>query len=332
MKDLVGLSEHPSLLTRSVGPSGATDRDIAAAADSARSVRKDDMTPTTYRECNRAKASFNDVYTAPTPHQYLSQMAAVDYSMAKQMHPFLCAAVDAPSDDASPARVLDIGCSYGMSSALLKTDYRFSELIEFYEDDASERYNDCVRETRDFLQKRPRRQDVTVVGFDQSAPAVKFAEAADLLDGGIARNLEMPGVTLSTDERALVAGCDVLFSAGTIGYVSDRTVSVLLDAFGDGAQGDTGPVAVMSILQLFDPTPVADTFGDHGFEFVRLPVQVAQRRFFDPSEHDKVIDTLKRRGVANDPESDWMFADLCVAARPGHIAKLVDIMMETADA
>jgi SAM-dependent methyltransferase len=258
-------------------------------------------------------------------------MAAVDYSMAKQMNPFLCAAVDASSDNAPSARVLDIGCSYGMSSALLKSEYKFDELIEFYERDASEHYADCVQETRHFLQQCPTRESVKVVGFDQSAPAVQFAEAAELLDGSIARNLEAPGGKLSADEAALVAGCDMLFSAGTIGYVSDRTVDTLLEAFGEEAQGSLGPIAVMSILQLFDPKPVGDTFGSHGFEFVHLPVQVAQRRFADTAEHDKVLETLDQRGVSTDPESDWMFADVCLAARPDHIAELVDLTMEAAD-
>ena len=288
------------------------------------------MKPTNYREGNRAKASFDDAYTASTPHRYLRQMAAVDYSMAKHMNPFLCAAVDASSDDARSSRVLDIGCSYGMSSALLKSEYGFGDLIEFYEDDASEQFTACVKETRAFLQERPMRQDVKVVGFDQSGPAVKFAETAHLLDGAIARNLEMPGATLSADERALVAGCDLLFSAGTIGYVSDRTVGALLDAFGVEGNGSLGPIAVMSILQLFDPSIVADTFGSHGFEFVHLPVQVAQRRFVDPAEHDDVLKRLDQRGVSNDPESDWMYADVCVAARPDHIAELVDITMNVA--
>ncbi|MDA1315651.1 MAG: hypothetical protein O2968_20180 [Acidobacteria bacterium] len=97
-------------------------------------------------------------------------MAAVDYSMAKQMNPFLCAAVDASSDDAPSLRVLDIGCSYGMSSALLKSDYKFDDLIDFYESDASEQYTECVKETRHFLRKHRTREGVKVVGFDQSRP------------------------------------------------------------------------------------------------------------------------------------------------------------------
>jgi len=289
------------------------------------------MKTATYRDYNRAKASFDATYAAPTPHRYLSQMAAVDYCMARQMHPFLCAAVDAVSQETAPATVLDIGCSYGMSSALLKTTYDFEDLIGFYADEASRNLADCVEETRHFLDQRPSgRDNVKVVGLDCSRPAVEFAEAAELLDGGIARNLEEPGATLAPGERALVSGCDVLFSAGTIGYVSNRTVNTVLDAFLQEERSHLGPVAVMSILQLFDPEPVAGAFGDHGLEFVQLPVQVAQRRFADAAEHARVVETLAQRGVTHDPASEWMFADVCVAARPAHIDELVNITMEAA--
>jgi carnitine O-acetyltransferase len=287
------------------------------------------MKTATYRDYNRAKASFDETYAAPTPHRYLNQMAAVDYCMAKQMHPFLCAAVDAVSQDVPAATVLDIGCSYGMSSALLKTNYDFGDLIDFYEDRASEKRETCVEETRKFLDEgRSARNHIKVVGLDCSKPAVDFAVAANLLDGGIARNLEEPGETLAPDERALVAGCDILFSAGTIGYVSDRTVGTVLDAFVQEERSQLGPVAVMSILQLFDPELVAGAFGERDMEFVQLPIQVAQRRFFDETEHARVMETLRRRGVAHDPDSEWMFADVCVAARPDHIDKLISITME----
>ena len=98
-----------------------------------------------------------------------------------------------------------------------------------------------------------------------------------------------------------MAGCDVMFSAGTIGYVSDRTVGTLLDAFMEEERSHLGPVAVMSILQLFDPQTVAGAFKDRGLEFVQLPVQVPQRRFFDAAEHARVMETLQQRGVAHDP-------------------------------
>jgi SAM-dependent methyltransferase len=289
------------------------------------------MKTATYRDYNRAKASFDATYEAPTPHRYLSKMAALDYCMARQMHPFLCAAVDAVNQDVPAATVLDVGCSYGMSSALLKTDYEFGDLIDFYEDQASEELDQCVEETRSFLHKgRSSRNHVKVVGLDCSRPAVEFAEAADLLDGGIARNLEEPGARLAPDEKALVAGCDVLFSAGTIGYVSDRTVGTLLDAFVQNSRSPLGPVAVVSILQLFDPDPIAGTFEQHGLEFAQLPVQVAQRRFADQAEHDRVLENLRKRGVAHDPASKWMFADVCVAARSDHIDELINITMEAA--
>ena len=40
------------------------------------------------------------------------------------------------------------------------------------------------------------------------------------------------------------------------------------------------------------------------------------------------MQTLRQRGVAHDPASDWMFADVCVAARPDHIDKLISITLE----
>lgn len=289
------------------------------------------MKTANYRDYNRAKASFDDVYSAPTPHQYLNQMAALDYRMAKQMHPFLCAAVDAVSQDGSTTTVLDVGCSYGMSSALLKTNYDFDDLIGFYETEASEALQDCVEQTRRFIAEgASSRGQVEVVGMDCSKPAVQFAEASDLLVAGIARNLEEPGAALAPEEKALVAGCDVMFSAGTIGYVSDRTVGKLLDSFVETGASPMGPVAVMSILQLFDPKTMAGTFEQHGLEFVQLPVQVAQRRFFDEEEHARVLNTLQQRGVAHDPGSVWMFADVCVAARPAHIEELVTLTLEAA--
>ncbi len=285
-----------------------------------------------YRDYNRAKASFDDAYAAPTPHQYLSQMGALDYCMAKQMHPFLCAAIDSMAQDAVPATVLDVGCSYGMSAALLKTNCDFSDLIEFYEEEASQELSECVKETREFLQKNlSARQDVKVVGLDQSEPAVRFGEVTGLLDGGIARNLEAPGAVLTSRERDLVASCNLMFSAGTIGYVSDRTVGALLDIMIDRHAANNSPIAVMSILQLFDPATVGRTFDAHGLKFVQLPVQVAQRRFADEVERDKVVETLERRGVDYDPTTEWMFADVCVAARPDQIDKLVDVTMQAAN-
>ena len=126
-----------------------------------------------YDEQNRVKASFDATYTAPTPHRYLHKMTVVDYRMADHMNPYLSAVVDSSMTSQEPVKVLDIGCSYGMSGALLKTDCVYRDLAEFYRQEASSEYAQCVVESQRWLDSHEMRGDVEVVGFDSSEEAIK---------------------------------------------------------------------------------------------------------------------------------------------------------------
>jgi SAM-dependent methyltransferase len=271
-----------------------------------------------YDEQNRAKASFDSAYSAQTPHRYLRSMTAVDYRMADYMNPYLSAVVDASMTAQEPVRVLDIGCSYGMSGALLKTDCAYRDLAKFYRQEASSEYAACVVESQRWLDSHTMRGDVEVVGFDSSAEAIRFATASHMIDDGIAQNLEDEKSELTDDEAHLIQECDVLLSTGAIGYVTDKTVNPILDEFGNSARGALGPVAVMSVLELFDPAPIAEAFTEHGYRFGQLSVRMPQRRFADEDERQGVIEALRQRGVQADAlESEHqMFAGLCIAAKP----------------
>ncbi len=279
-----------------------------------------------YDEQNRVKASFDATYTAQTPHRYLHNMTAVDYRMADYMNPYLSAVVDASMTSQEPVRVLDIGCSYGISGALLKTDCVYRDLADFYAHEASAEYASCVVESQRWLDSHAMRENVEVVGFDSSEEAIRFAAASHMIDQGIALNLEEEKSALTAGEAHLVQGCDVLLSTGAIGYVTDKTLNPILDEFGNNARGALGPVAVMSVLELFDPAPIAEAFTEHGYRFGQLPVRMPQRRFVDVDEREGVIETLRQRGVHADAlESEHqMFASLCIAAKP----KRFDVLTE----
>ena len=162
------------------------------------------------------------------------------------------------------------------------------------------------------------RDDVEVVGFDSSKEAIRFASASDMVDDGIALDLEETSSELSEGQAALIQQCDVLMSTGAIGYVTDKTVRPILDQFGQDAHGALGPVAVMSVLELFDPASIAVAFVEHGYRFVQLPVRMPQRRFVDAEERDGVTERLRQRGVQSEAQDseDHMFARLCIAAKP----------------
>lgn len=277
-----------------------------------------------YDESNRVKVSFDAAYDAPTPYQYMTAMTAVDYRVAQHMHEYLAAVVDAAATDNGPVRVLDVGCSYGVSAALLRTDGSYDDLVRFYTQEASAEYGACVEESRRWVASRATRMGVTVVGLDASKEAVSFAADARLIDTGIARNLEEPGAALSAAERRSIAECDVLFSTGVIGYITDRTLGVLLESFGSSAHGKLGPVAVVSVLELFDPDPIAETFRAHGFRFEQLPVRVPQREFADEVERRRMSDRLKdgERPMGGEDSSNLIYAGVFVAARPDRFEAL----------
>ena len=283
-----------------------------------------------YDEQNHVKASFDAAYTAPTPHRYLHNMTAVGYRMADCMNPYLSAVVDASVSSHEPVRVLDIGCSYGMSGALLKADCAYRDLAEFYRLEASSEYASCVVESQQWLESHAMREDVEVVGFDSSKEAIRFATASHMIDEGIVLNLEEDKSELTADEAHLIKECDVLLSTGAIGYVTDKTINPILDEFGNNARGALGPVAVMSVLELFDPAPIAEAFTEHGYRFGQLPVRMSQRRFVDAEEREGVIETFRQRGMQADAleSENQMFAGLCIAAKPERFDALTECVTE----
>jgi hypothetical protein len=286
-----------------------------------------------YDEQNRIKASFDTAYTAQTPHRYLYNMAAVDYQMADSMSPCLSAVVDASMTSQEPVKVLDIGCSYSMSGALLKTDCEYRDLVEFYQK-SSLKYGSCVVESKWWLQSHAIREDVEIVGFDSSEEAIRFAMASHMIDEGIALNLEEEKSELTADEAHLIQECSVLLSTGAIGYVTDKTINPILDEFGNNARGALGPVAVMSVLELFDLTLIAETFTQHGYVFGKLPVRMPQRLFTDEEERESVFEMLRQRGAQTDAlESEHqMFASLCIAAKPERFNALTECVTATLNA
>ena len=291
------------------------------------------MNQSNYDEQNRVKASFDAAYTALTPHRYLHNMTAVDYRMADYMNPFFTAVVDASVTPTEPVQVLDLGCSYGVSGALLKTDCSYQELAKFLRHETSSEYSLCVAESKRWLESHAGREDVEVIGFDSSAEAIRFATASRMIDEGIARNLEENESELTEDERILIRQCDVLLSTGAIGYVTEKTVSPILDEFGHDARGLLGAVAVISVLELFDPEPIAKSFTEHGYRFGQLPIRIPQRRFSDEEEREGVLETLRDRGkpTAIQESEGQMFASLCVAAHPQWFEVFAKRMNEVAE-
>lgn len=288
-----------------------------------------------YDDINEAKATFDDVYTSPTPHAYLSEMAKNGYEIGERARPYCAAAADLLREhngDAWPVQMLDVGCSYGIGSAFVKYGCSFDEIVAFFSSRAPREYYAACEATRMWLHIAPPACDVRAVGLDSSQPAIRFAVEAGLLDGGIARDFEQPDAVATEKERAWFRSCNLLISTGAIGYITDRTLDVVLEDFGKDYPGDFGPLAVVTILRMFDTAPIEAVFEKHGFSFGSVPgVRLPQRRFVDRDERRKMLSLLRDRGLDTTEWEDHgkLYADLFIAAASEHFPLLRDRMIET---
>ena len=132
-----------------------------------------------YGTANEVKASFDNVYIAPTPHQYISLMAKIGYEISDQARPYCTAAAGLLREhngNAWPVQMLDVGCSYGIGAAVVKYGRRFDEIEAFFAPHAPKEYHAMCEATRMWLNiVRPPTCDVRAVGLDSSQPAIRFA-------------------------------------------------------------------------------------------------------------------------------------------------------------
>nr|VFK37845.1 MAG: hypothetical protein BECKSD772F_GA0070984_101828 [Candidatus Kentron sp. SD]VFK42504.1 MAG: hypothetical protein BECKSD772E_GA0070983_101728 [Candidatus Kentron sp. SD]VFK78159.1 MAG: hypothetical protein BECKSD772D_GA0070982_100826 [Candidatus Kentron sp. SD] len=245
-----------------------------------------------------SKTSFDALYEAPTPMPYLQGMARLDYSIVDETAPFVAAAMGFPGlRGGSRVSILDVGSSYGVGGALMKYGHDFPSISAFFRE-ASQHKDECVRQARHWLARRPPTRDLHYVGLDSSQPAIEFGVEAKLLDAGIAKNLESPVNELTASERVLIEECDLLVSTGAVGYLGRRTFQAILPHLGkSGDKGGHSPLALFTVLDIFDAEDVMATFHEHSFECRPLAgVSLNQRNFSDDREREDLLSLL-------DPES-----------------------------
>ena len=290
-----------------------------------------------YEKENQAKACFDDVYQAPTPHNYIAMMAKNGYEIGEQARPYCIAAAELLNEyteDAWPVQMLDIGCSYGIGSAFVKYGCSFDELVAFFATRVPTDFQSACETMRAWLNITPAPLDIRCVGLDSSKPAIRFASKAGLLDGGISSNYENAGTTPNAAEISWLRSCNLMISTGAIGYVTDRTMSHVVRHAGKDHPSSFGPLSVFTILRMFDAAPFGDIFEKHSFRFEKVPgILLPQRTFTDSKEQKGVLKILHDKGIdtSEAEEQGKHFAELFIAAKPDIFPELLNKMSETHD-
>ncbi|WP_084692282.1 methyltransferase type 12 [Parafrankia elaeagni] len=262
------------------------------------------------------KVCLDHIYTAPDPCEYYSTLGRLDYCIPQLAKPYFETLLDRyrHSTGTPSPMVLDIGCSYGVNAALLKLDLSLEELYEHYSTvtgAGGPRRNELLDRDRALARTRRVPTGPRVVGLDSSAPALSYAAAAGFLDGIVHADLEAHDP--SPAQRTALSTAEIVISTGCVGYVTDQTITRIIDAT-DGRM----PWMAHFVLRMFPFDAIGESLADRGYETVRLERLFRQRRFASPEEQSLVLDTLSDIGV--DPtgteDSGWLHAELFLSRPP----------------
>ncbi|MFD9500792.1 class I SAM-dependent methyltransferase [Streptomyces sp. NPDC060035] len=253
------------------------------------------------------KVSLDHIYTAPDPRTYFQVLRPLGYCVPQQAKPYFEKLIKEyrESEEVAVPTVLDIGCSYGINAALLKYDATMDELYARYGDAARISREELLERDRDLSRSRRPAHGLRFTGLDASTSALDYAREAGFLDEAVHADLETNDPT--PEQHARLAGTDIVISTGCIGYVTERTLVRVVRA-----QGERRPWMAHFVLRMFPFDPVEDALAGLGYRTVRVDGVFKQRKFADPQEQTRVLDSMAAAGVdaRGLEEEGWMYAQL----------------------
>jgi SAM-dependent methyltransferase len=284
-----------------------------------------------FSSANAIKADFGDIYRAKDPRGYFGVLGGLGYVIPEIAGPALLQLADCLiRSKGRPITILDIGCSYGILSAVMRYGLSIDELRNRYaklplQALSSDGLACC--DAHYFASWAPR-EDLRFVGLDRSSEAIAYAQRVGLIEEGLIVDLE----TNSPSERArsVISTVDFIVSTGAVGYISENTFARLLQAFPPGK----APWIASFVLRMFDYGSIAETARHHGLATERLEgVTFMQRRFRDEMEAEETLRLLEARGVdpAGKETGGAYHAELFVSRPPADVkrAGLSEIVSST---
>jgi SAM-dependent methyltransferase len=264
------------------------------------------------------KIDLTNIYDRTDPRQYYSTLSRLDYIIPETAKPVFQHIIETyrQSQDKDKVRILDVGCSYGINAAILKGDLEMEHLYNLYAPDA------VGRARRDQLLGRDQTiaadlfkdSELEVVGLDASANAIKYAVEANLLDDGVATDLESGRP--SPEAAAVLDDADLVISTGCVGYVGENTFKGILDI-----NAPRKPWMVHLVLRMFPFDEIRNTLDTLGYVTEKVEDQTfLQRRFASNEEKTHVLERLSGLGIdASGFEAEgWYHAEAFIS-RPADV-------------
>jgi SAM-dependent methyltransferase len=241
------------------------------------------------------KTNFDTIYSAPDPREYFRVLVGLDYiipDLAKGIFRSLIDRFEKP-----PGRfpkVVDVGCSYGINSAVIDYPVDIAGLARRYaQPEVYALSSEMLRVLdRNYFASWPRLSGARFVGVDTSLPAVSYAQAVGLLDGTVTTNLELSDP--SPDEQEVLRGADLIITTGCVGYVTEQTFRRILAC----QDGGNPPVIASFVLRMYSYSAIEAELSRAGLVTQKLGgITFVQRRFSSTTEFESTLTRLESMGI-----------------------------------
>jgi hypothetical protein len=263
-----------------------------------------------------ARSCLKHTYQQPDPRAAMCALARLDYALADTGAAIFRQLIQARAVHAGrPLQVLDIGCGYGLGTAMLRLPLTFADLRARYT--AREMLPldaiDLEELDRLYYAAWPRRDQHRYVGIDGREAAVGYAHRVGTLDSGIVADLERddPDDALAAE----ILRADIIVATGRIGT---RTAARIAAA---ASRGEAPWIATF-MPRTAPADELATCLRPLGLTTEKFEGgSFALRHFESAAEKERALSVLQAQGLdpAGKEASGWMHVDLHVA-RPAHIA------------
>ena len=248
-----------------------------------------------FDEINEAKACMDNIYDQADPGPYFRELEKLGYAIPNEAKPVfqnLISHLQQRQDD--PVTILDLGCSYGVNSAILKHDLSMMELYRHWGKPRTEceTKKQNVEYHKRYFAALGQPENIEVIGLDVAENAVSFAQDVGLLDKGVTCNLETQPVPASVKEDLAVV--DLVTSTGCVGYITEKSFDHLLPTISHGRP----PWIANFVLRMFPYDAIEKTLSHWGYVTEKYEGQTyIQRDFASSEERDQVLERLFEEGI-----------------------------------